>query len=272
MATIPSYVWDQWTGTTSNTSAINYLYNQAVWDSWTTTSYTTTSYSSTTAGDEIWYSWNDAARNYYKQPIGAQQYYQQQIWGDWNQNFEYISQQQPVKLTAEMVARQQEEATAQMQAERRRAEVQENKWRKQQEERKKAEATAKAMLLDIIGEKERSIYEETGQVYVQGRRHGYIIRNWGHVKRIEGNGQIREFCVHLAENFKYPDTDNVIALLMAIKYDENRLLRTANRKYAKPICDYDEKELRAACMPKDALKTKLELPVAAPTLGQGIAA
>lgn len=273
---LSNYAWDQWTGTTSGTSSnINYLYSSAVWDSWTTTGYTYSGTASSTASDQVWFTWNDGAQ-YYQQPLNQQQAYQEyrdQAWKYWNQRYAIpAAPYTPVKLTTEEFARQQEAAAAQEQEMIRMAERRERKWREAEKRRKKAEATAKDMLLDIIGEKERSIYEQTGQVYVQGRRHGYIIKKWGHVKRIEGNGEIREFCVHLAEKFKYPDTDNVIALLMALKYDEETLIKTANNKGKYPISRYSESELRAACMPKDALKTKVELKRPAITLGEGIAA
>lgn len=278
MATMPNgYIWNEWSGTTSGTdSAINCLYNSAVWDSWTTTSYTyATTSASTTAGDQIWYTWHDGEKDKL-QALAQQQVYQEPEWQYWSQRYAYADiQQSPAKADkpdTARVARQQEAYTAAMRERIRRQEEQRREWKEIENRKAKAEATAKDMLLDIIGVKERFIYEKTGQVYVQGRNHGYIIKKYGYVKRIEGNGEIREFCVHLRDSGNYPDTDNVIALLMALKYDEAQVLKTANRKGTYPISNYNEAELRAACMPEDALKTKIELKQPAITFGEGIAA
>lgn len=243
----PQYVWSQWSGTTSSTSMVDYLYSSAVWDSWSTTSYT---YSGTSSGtsDNIWYTWHD-----------GQEVYQQAV-----QQYYAI----PPKMTAEQ---QQAIEAARVQSEAIRLEAQKRAF-ELQKKKEAAEEKAKQMLLDLIGEDLRAEYERTGQVYVQGQRHGYIIKGYGHIKRIEGNGKIRELCIHLQERYKYPDTDNVIALLMTLKHDEERFLKTANKHGLYDLSHYQDKELEAAGMPKDGLKTRIELHTPAPTLGEGIAA
>jgi aminoglycoside phosphotransferase family enzyme len=173
-----------------------------------------------------------------------------------------------MRVTAEMTQRLREQAAQLQEAENKRREL----GQKLEEEKKSAEDKAREMLFDLIGADKREEYERTGQVYVQGQRHGYIVRGHGHVKRIEGNGKIRELCIHLQDHYRYPDTDNVIALLMSLKYDEENFIKTANKHGLFDISHYQRQQLEAAGMPKDALRTKIILPAKAPTLGEGIAA
>jgi hypothetical protein len=244
--------WTQWCQnpqyyTTSSSTAADSCWSN--WCSSTATNYTSTAYSLGTSAtnDGVFAAWCQQ-QYYYSPPI--------------------VVKQTPPAVTAEMTRRLREQAAQLQEAENQRRELA----RKIKEEKDAAEARAREMLFDLIGADKREEYERTGQVYVQGHRHGYIIRGYGHVKRIEGDGHIRELCIHLVNQSKYPDTDNVIALLLAIKHDEECFLKTANKHGLRSISDYSASQLKAAGMPKDALRTKIIFPAKAPTLGEGIAA
>jgi hypothetical protein len=275
MATLSEYAmqqqaadgyWKQWCNpnyyTTTASTTIEPYWSSWCQDTGTAANYTTATY---------YYSTSVAAENQMAYANWCQDSYNAQLQNAYNQavRYQYYTQPAPApKLTAEQkeaikAARKADEA-ARLKAQKRAFELRKKK--------EAAEEKAKEMLLDLIGEDLRADYERTGQVYVQGQRHGYIIKGYGHVKRIEGNGKIRELCIHLQERHKFPDTDNVIALLMALKYDEERFIKTANKHGLYDLSHYEEKQLEAAGMPKDGLKTRLELRVAAPTLGEGIAA
>ena len=105
-----------------------------------------------------------------------------------------------------------------------------------------AEGKAKELLLDIIGETELAVYEETGRVFVKGRKHDYIVQKDGFVQQIQ-KGKIQDLCAHINKT-KYPLTDNVVAMKMLIEADEDKFLQIANRHGNR---SYDELP-KAACM------------------------
>lgn len=272
MATLPGYLqqaadghWKQWCNpnyytTTSSTTIEPY------WSSWCQDSGTAANYSSTT----YYYGTSANAENQAAYNDWCQQSYKDQA------KYIYRAEQYQAQAAQPLTAEQRQalkEATDRIrkQDELNRL-VAQKKAFELQKKKDAAEEKAKQMLLDLIGEDLRADYERTGQVYVQGQRHGYIIKGYGHVKRIEGNGKIRELCIHLNDRYRFPDTDNVIALLMALKYDEESFLKTANKHGLYELSHYQDKQLEAAGMPKDGLKTRIELRVPAPTLGEGIAA
>jgi hypothetical protein len=107
-----------------------------------------------------------------------------------------------------------------------------NAWRdiriKEEEERKKkAELTAQELLEDLISKEQLEYYKETGRLLVRGRKHDYVVKRAGGVYKVEKD-KVVDLCIHLREQFKYPVTDNVIALKLFIESDENSFLKTAN--------------------------------------------
>ena len=113
---------------------------------------------------------------------------------------------------------------------------------KLQAEKAEAEAKAKDLLLDIIGENELAVYEETGRVFVKGKKNDYIVQREGFVQQIQ-KGKIQDLCAHINKN-KYPLTDNVVAMKLLIESDEDQFLEIANRHGNRK---YDELP-KAACM------------------------
>lgn len=92
---------------------------------------------------------------------------------------------------------------------------------------KEAEQKAQELLLDLIGEDQLKIYNETGRLFVKGNKYDYIVQKSGFIKRIEKD-KITDLCVHLDNRYKYPTTDNVIAMKLALEIEEDLILEKAN--------------------------------------------
>jgi len=97
----------------------------------------------------------------------------------------------------------------------------------QNEEKERAEVTAQELLEQLIGEKEFAHYQKHGELLVRGRSKDYILRQMGGVIRLEKD-KVHSLCIHLNNQYKYPRTDNVIALKLAIDGDERKFNRQAN--------------------------------------------
>jgi len=108
--------------------------------------------------------------------------------------------------------------------------------------KKNAEATAKELLMELIGEEQAKIYEETGRLFVKGKKFDYIIRKGERTLKIEKD-KVVDLCVHIPTS--YPLTDNVIGLKLAIENDEDNILRMANASNRR---NKPEKLPMAACM------------------------
>lgn len=124
------------------------------------------------------------------------------------------------------------EETAEDRAERqaevdRRMREQEERQLKLSKSKAEAEDTAKVLLLDLIGRKELDVYEETGRLFVKGRKHDYIIQK-GQLLQVLEKDKVTDMCIHLKNNYKYPPTDNVIALLLALINEEDMVLNLGN--------------------------------------------
>jgi len=101
--------------------------------------------------------------------------------------------------------------------------------KKDQEDRIRAENKAKELLEFLIGSEQMKVYEETGRVFLRGKRFDYqIVRGFGFNLRKIDKGKVRDLCVHLKDRSSVPETDNVISLLLSLKEDEDRILGMAN--------------------------------------------
>lgn len=111
--------------------------------------------------------------------------------------------------------------------------------------REAAEIKAKELLLDLIGEDQLRIYNETGRLFVRGRKNDYIVQKHGYVKKLEKD-KVVDLCIHLDNKTKYPETDNVIALKLLIEGNEEKFTKTAHHACYAPA--YNELP-KCACMP-----------------------
>lgn len=199
--------WQQWQNNNFCGSTTASTSNNIIWKKWTEQSTSTTTISG--SSNNIWYNWQqDDTEKYYN---------------------EYI--QHPA--SAQRIENVRTEHVS--------AEHKQSNYIKQ---RIAAEKKALKLLLDLIGEKELQRYKKTGRLFVKGKKYDYVIRKKGFIHRIEKN-KITDLCVHLDNRYKFPDTDNVIALKLAIENDETTILKLANnhgsRKKPKKLPE-------AACM------------------------
>ncbi len=116
-------------------------------------------------------------------------------------------------------------------------------------EKEKAEEIAQEMLGAMIGEAELEVYKKTGRLYVKGEHADYIVPMSGHIQRIEKN-RVLDLCVHLAERYKYPTTDNIIAMKMMLENKESEVMKLANTHGTHRRKDITI--LPAACMERQA--------------------
>jgi len=116
--------------------------------------------------------------------------------------------------------------------------------RKTSKKTKEAEARAMELLGSLIGKENLKSYEETGNLYVEGKTGKYIIRRGQTVLRVNGE-QLTELCVHIQGKFQCPPTDHVIALMLELQTDEDEVIRTANNVGSR---DLSIEYLRAACL------------------------
>ncbi|MHA1621624.1 MAG: hypothetical protein ACTSVO_05720 [Candidatus Heimdallarchaeaceae archaeon] len=210
--------WSSWNNTSNDYSATSTAStSDYTWSSWNSG---TTSWDSTTTTDStatIWVSWNadDPSRYTIKHTI-------------------------PYEPTQEEL----EERRQRIRDAQREAREEEERAKKREEEKEAAELRAKELLLDLIGEEQLKIYNDTGRLFVKGKQFDYVVRKTGFIQKLEKN-KIQDICVHLGNRYKYPETDNVIAMKLLIENEENKMLKLANNQGSRERPE--ELEL-AACM------------------------
>ena len=112
-----------------------------------------------------------------------------------------------------------------------------------EEAKEKAEQKARDLLGLLIGKDELDIYIKTGRLYVRAQNNDYIVKRGGGIIRIEKD-KVTDICVHLKNQYKFPVTDNVIALKTMLEADEQNVLKIGNHSSRR-----DRRELpQAACM------------------------
>jgi len=241
-------VWDQWVdeGTQSATNT-SMLYN----DSPTATVTSTTTWTTWVRDSYVYY--HDVETERGQQRVQA-------VWSVWTDEatrelYESVADDVTdglLRATEEMgraferVAFSGDEAARAMrnlgQAHQELEERRQSEFDKLQAKKAEAEGKAKELLLDIIGETELAVYEETGRVFVKGRKHDYIVQKEGFVQQIQ-KGKIQDLCAHINKS-KYPLTDNVVAMKMLIESDEDKFLQIANRHSSHNVDELP----KAACM------------------------
>lgn len=179
--------------------------------------------SSTTGTDYAWSNWHDSTSTH----TGTDVDYSH-AWGSWQQTQHtvvYSTRNNVVTLKTPEVSTEKKRAMA--------AQREINKiWRdlkiREEKERKElAELTAQALLEDLITDEQMEYYKETGRLVVKGRKHDYVITGSEGVQRIEKD-KVVDLCIHFKEQYKYPASDNVIALKLLLENDEKEFLRIAN--------------------------------------------
>jgi len=188
-------VWITWTDTSNSynsTAPTNYVTN-AVWTTWVSDRTTSTGTATYT--------------------YDATTYTTDQTWNEWVEyEYEHEEPRQEQVVRRPIV----EESNS------------DDFWKKRQEERKAAEAKAVELLEVLIGKEQTKVYMETGRVFLKGKKFDYhIVKGSGfNIRKIEKD-KVRDLCVHI-DKHTYPDTDNVVALLLALQEDEEAVLELAN--------------------------------------------
>ncbi len=202
-------VWNKWcVETTTNTIEIithttGTVTATAVWDNWATEFYSTTSNTMTfNAYDTAWDNWNIEHREHIS-----------------------VVERRPVENITDGVREQHG-----IHYHNNHAEVED----KLQKQKAQAEEVAKELLMELIGPKELETYNRTGKLFVQGKKYSYIIPKEGCIQRIEKD-KITKLCVHLENRYKFPETDNVIAMMLAIETNEKQVLDMANKHGELPL-------------------------------------
>ncbi len=193
----------------------------STWATWTSEALTASS--SATSNDSIWSTWaSDSSRanvtwDAAGSPSGTV------VWHVWIDECDQVVHQEEIQAP--------------------RVRLRED-YKERQKARVKAEKRAKELLLDLIGEEDLKVYNKTGRLYVPGKQYDYIIQKEGFIKRIEKD-KITDICVHLGDRSRFPDTDNVVALKLALEDDEQAVLELANEHGSRKR---PKKLPQAACM------------------------
>jgi hypothetical protein len=198
--------WSAWNSDSSTTTTACY---EDLWNGWVTSTADTT-----TATSGVWHTWVGTAT--------ATNSSTDVVWVSWNeapQTYRTRERTAPTQVVTRTRSDREEKA-------------------KQSEER------AKQLLLDLIGQEDLDVYNETGRLFVKGRKYDYIVQKHGFIQRVEKD-KITDLCVHLDNRYKYPSTDNVVAMKLAIEADEDQILSLANNHGS---CERPKVLPRAACM------------------------
>lgn len=202
--------------------------------------------------NSVWSSWNDSSDSSYTVTTSeALDTYDfpARVWGQWMEHDRdrqreaayFLNERGLEEVRRENERREQEyrEAAARYNdpeaiAERERlAQERLQKAEEEKKQKEQAEEVAQVLLGELIGEEQLEVYKETGRIFVNGRKHSYLITKSGGVQRVE-KGKTVDLCVHIQQRILLPPTDNVIGLAMHIKSDEKDFNKVANASNPKP--------------------------------------
>jgi hypothetical protein len=197
-----SGTWYVWSNTTETSSSTTYTTTGDTWRYWGTTSDTIRISDS----DVTWKGWRYEQYKSEPTPVGAE-------------SIDVNVVEIPKETTEQKRAR---EAQVRINAEWRLIKAREVK-----KDRSEAEKRARELLLDIIGEDQTKVYNRTGRVLVNGNKYQWLITKDGEVRKITKTTVV-DLCVCLQSRHSFPETDNVIAMALAAKLDEDEFLKKAN--------------------------------------------
>jgi hypothetical protein len=189
--------------TTSGTASTDYVWN--TWSGNTASSSTST----TTYTDTVWVTWTSDSTSTGNATATTSSGYVNVVWNDWVEDTEVTPYEQVAPVEQDQS---------------------DDFWEKKQKERKEAENKAVELLEVLIGKEQTKIYQETGRVFLKGKKFDYhIVKGSGfNIRKIEKN-RVVDLCAHISKSI-YPDTDNVVALLLALQDDEEGVLKLANER------------------------------------------
>ena len=200
---------------------------------------------------QTWSAWNNSDdTSYTTETLDSNTYdFPQMVWGQWMEHERDQHQQAAYLLNEsglEEVRRENARREAQYQQQRAQYESPEavaererlaqerlDKAKLETERKEAAEEVAQILLGELIGEEQLEVYQETGRIFVNGKKDSYLLTKSGGVQRVE-RGKIVDLCVHVTQKILLPPTDNVIGLAMHIKADEKDFNKVANASNPKP--------------------------------------
>lgn len=208
-----------------------------IWSTWTSDITTTGTCSTSTASDITWSTWVSSDATSWTSTSTAFSDNQDQVWSTWTSDTTDNVVYSEARFSNPVYHWKDRRTTEEKRAQKAQQEI-EREWRRikaqeLQEEKKQAELTAQALLEDLIDEEQMRIYKESGNLVIYGEKYDYVLRRIGGVIRVE-KGKVkplvRKLCIHLREKYKYPETDNVIALKLFLESDEEAFLDKANKQ------------------------------------------
>lgn len=244
-------IWSTWTSSSTSATVSSSTYyvdsNNSIWGEWCDVSEGTVT-TTDTSNSKVWYEWNrdfEAGGTVVKMTVDDGT-----VWEHWISDQFIIDHgeeavhdtvrdmSQKVFAPSIQVIPTVEEKRAKKMQRRIRHEWSKVLYDEEMEEKAEAELVAQELLLDLIGEDELKRYQETGRLFVKGRKFDYVLRNGGGVHRIHKDKVVdfvkkkkasgKTICVHPKRSSIYPPTDNVITLKMWIENNEKEFLKIGN--------------------------------------------
>ena len=93
--------------------------------------------------------------------------------------------------------------------------------------REEADRKAAELLIDVLGLEQYEVYQRTGRIMIHGNKYDWIVKSSGMVQRVEKD-KVVDLCVSLANRHKYPKDDNIVAMALTAKLNEDELIEKAN--------------------------------------------
>jgi len=210
------YVWGNWQSSESTTVE----FTDQAWYAWSNMTITSQSDSTTvTITDEsTWYQWQTATEQGHV-VVGGNVEVIYKGWAEEQEKNLEARQVREAQRARRMEVTREQAARDAAERERKAAEL--------KKKREEAEKKAKDLLLDLIGEEQLKVYEETGRLFVKGKKYDYILKRGSTVQKIEKK-KVIDLCVHLDNRTKFPETDNAIALKLMLENEEDKVLEMAN--------------------------------------------
>ena len=205
--------WEGWNNDTSGSLYTNSA-EGPTWAYWNSTTYTVTSDATNASTYDLeWFAWNvrEAQRE-------MKQMYKQVVF-ECDENGLLKKTKHRRQKRYEAVKRRREEK------QRRKRLV-----RVAMEARRREEAEKKAaqLLIDVLGLEQYEVYKRTGRILIHGNKHDWIVHQSGMVQRFEKH-KVIDLCVSLAERWRYPKDDNIVAMALTAKLNEDELISKANK-------------------------------------------
>jgi hypothetical protein len=113
-----------------------------------------------------------------------------------------------------------------------------------------ADKKARELVMDLLPEDQREVYEKTGRLLVKGNSYDWLIKKRGRsvsIKKLTKD-KVVDLCVYHTKG-DLPADDRVVGFALAAKYSEEHLEKTANYQGSRNRDDFIQHDLKeAACI------------------------